>query len=302
MVLCILGASGMLGATLRFELSRAPNLDVWGTVRDKSRSTKMASVTCGQHLITGVDAYDFDSVARALSSLRPEVVINCIGLIRQLPLGQRPLPCIEINARFPHLLLGLCRKIGARLIHYSTDCVFDGKLGRAYTEADPCTAKDIYGLSKYLGEINEEPGLTIRTSIIGPELQSKHGLLEWFLSQKGTVNGYRKAIYTGLPSVEHARILAEVILPKPDLFGLYQVAAPPISKYELLKLIAKEYGLSTKVRPVDNVVEDKRLSSEKFELNTGYSAPGWEYLVAMMHQNHISMKGLYDACPERPVR
>lgn len=288
MKVCILGASGMLGHAMLYELSQCSGLEVWGTVRNEASVSGLLPACCLGRLVGGVDANDFDSIAKALGEIEPEVVVNCIGLIRQLPEGQQPLPCIEINARLPHLLLGLCRKIGSRLIHYSSDCVFDGNKGSPYLEDDQCSAKDVYGLTKYLGEVHDKPALTIRTSIIGHELRNKLSLVEWFMAQRGQVNGYRRAIYSGLPTVEHARILAEYILPNKDLFGLFQVASNPISKYELLCLIAREYGLMVTINPSDGVVEDKRLSGQLFYKATGYVPPDWPELVKAMHRGNES--------------
>ena len=225
-----------------------------------------------------------------MEKLAPEVVINAVGLIRHLPEGREPLPCIQVNAAFPHLLWEACKQREIRCINYSTDCVFDGKAGRPYLETDKPTAEDVYGLTKYLGEISGPLGLTIRTSIIGPELRGKLSLLEWFLAQQGTVNGFTGALYTGLPTSEHARILAEYILPNKSLEGLYQVSSNPISKYELLQLIAKTYKKQICITPNTSVQEDKRLSGAKFGTATGYFAPNWEKLTAEMHTAHERTK------------
>ena len=288
MKVCILGASGMLGHTLFYQLSQYRHLEVWGTVRNIEKIKKLIPIIYSERLVNNVNAYDFTSIEKVLNQLRPDVVVNCIGLIRQLPEGQKHLPCIEINARLPHLLLDLCSKISARLIHYSSDCVFDGQKAGAYTEEDPCTANDVYGLTKYLGEVTAKPALTIRTSLIGPELRNKLSLVEWFLAQEGEITGFTHAIYTGLTTVEHSRILADVILPRKDMFGIYQVAAHPVSKYELLKLISQEYGKEISIKPSDLIREDKRLSPQKFASLTGYIPPAWDELVAAMHQNHES--------------
>ncbi len=281
MKICILGASGMLGHMLFYELQRM-GFDVYGTVRSSS-----SMIPPLQRIVAGVDATDFSSVLQALDALSPDVVINAIGLIRHLPEGRDPLCCIKINAEFPHKLLEACRKRNMRCIHYSTDCVFDGKLGRPYTEQDRPTASDIYGLTKFLGEIAGEGALTIRTSIIGPELRGKHSLVEWFLAQQGSVKGYTKAIYTGLPTNEHATILARHILPNPDIHGLYQVSAEPISKYDLLQLIAAVYGKKIDIIPDDVVSEDKRLSGAAFHTLTGYQAPSWEEMIPAMREAHL---------------
>ncbi len=284
MKILILGATGMLGHTLFFVLGRLPQFYVWGSARAlpaDGMDFLHQAVNRGR-LFSGVDAYDFESVKKVVMEVKPDVVINAIGLIRHLPEGNRPLPCIEINARFPHLLLDLCRRNRCRLIHYSTDCVFDGRKGSPYMESDPLSAKDVYGITKYLGELREAPALTVRTSIIGHELRGRHSLVEWFLGQDGPVSGYRRAIYTGLPVSEHARILTECILPNPDLAGLYQVASSPISKLNLLELIARQYDKKIEIIPDDEVREDKTMSGEAFFKTCRYTAPPWEELVSGM--------------------
>jgi len=285
MRIVILGASGMLGHMLFFELWRQ-GFDVYGTVRSLPAHFPALLL---KRVKEGIDAYDFSSVVAMMEALKPDILINCVGLIRQLPEGKMPLPCIEINARLPHLLLKECKARGVRLIHYSTDCVFDGHKGSPYTEDDPCTAKDYYGITKYLGEVADSPALTLRTSIIGPELRGRLSLVEWFLAQQEEVKGYLNAIYSGLPTSEHARILIQYVLPRPDLHGLYHVASEPISKYQLLNLIARAYGKEIGILPESSVAEDKRLDGSRFNRTVGYAAPAWPELVRSMHTSHMAL-------------
>ena len=281
-----MGASGLLGHTLLARLCAQRHCSVAGTVRSKALLGSIMPRRLHELLVEGVDAADFRSIERAVQATRPEVIVNCIGLIRQRPEGRQPLACIEINARLPHLLLALAQKTGCRLIHYSTDCVFDGTKAAPYTEDDPPTAKDVYGLSKYLGEVREAPALTLRTSVIGPEIHNKLSLLEWFLAQRGAVTGYTKAIFTGLPAAEHARVLSEYVLPRPDLTGLYHVAARPISKYELLALVAKEYNKQADLIALDGPGESKILDAGRFAAATGYIPAEWPQLIREMHAFH----------------
>lgn len=276
MKVLLLGASGMLGHVLARELTRR-GFEIYGTTRTHIAIPGVAA----ERIIHSIDATDYKIVAAILEKINPTTTINAVGLIRQRPEGQTPLPAIEINAKLPHVIAKLCAERGIRFIHYSTDCVFDGHKGAPYTEEDPPTAKDVYGLTKYLGEVGS-PALTLRTSIIGPELRGRLGLLEWFLAQSGTVCGYTKAIYTGLPTLEQARILAEYVLPKPELSGLYQISSSPISKFDLLQLFARAYGKDIVIEPDDKVNEDKRLSGEAFYKATGYRAPEWPDLVDAM--------------------
>ena len=290
MRILVLGASGMLGHAVFLGLLRL-GWDVYGSVRDAGRLKGHLPEGSLSRIVSLPDALDVAMVKAAARSLEASVLINCVGLIRQRPEGREALPCVEVNSRLPHLLFNLAQEIGCRLIHYSTDCVFDGQKGAPYDEEDFCTAKDIYGLSKFLGEVSRPGALTLRTSVIGHELFGrKDSLIEWFLSQEGQIGGYTGAIYTGLPAAEHARILAERVLPKAGMSGLYQVASAPISKRDLLGLVAKEYGKDIAIRPDDSVQDDKRLSGKKFNAETGYIPPEWPVLVKNMHQIYLSYR------------
>ncbi|MFM8331419.1 MAG: dTDP-4-dehydrorhamnose reductase family protein, partial [Candidatus Methylumidiphilus sp.] len=189
------------------------------------------------------------------------------------------------NSLLPHRLATLCSIAGARLIHISTDCVFSGDRG-GYTEDDPSDARDVYGKTKFLGEVTDSHTITLRTSIIGHELQTTHGLVEWFLSQERQCKGYTKAIFSGLPTVVLARIISDIVISRPDLSGVYHLAARPISKYELLNLIAAVYGKEIEIIPDDQFVVDRSLSAERFRVATGYVAPDWANLVKLMHKYH----------------
>jgi dTDP-4-dehydrorhamnose reductase len=220
----------------------------------------------------------------AFAQVKPDVVINCIGLVKQLAVANDPLYALPINALLPHRLARLSDMIGAKLIHISTDCVFSGTRG-AYSENDFADANDLYGRSKYLGEVINFPHvITLRTSIIGHELSSHHGLVNWFLAQQGTVNGYTKAIFSGVPTVELARVIAEFVLPNIDLHGLYQVASEPINKYELLRLLAVEYQKSIDIIPDEQLVIDRSLNGGKFYAATGYVCPSWSTMCTTMRE------------------
>lgn len=285
----IFGATGMLGHTLMFELIKNKKFKVYGTVRDIAGLEKYFSNEIMENLITGVDAFNFESIEKAVAKVKPVIIINCIGIIKQLPASKDPVTAISINALFPHKVAQLCQNIGARMIHISTDCVFDGKKGE-YTEEDKATADDLYGLTKYLGEVIYDHAVTIRTSIIGHELNGHYSLIEWFLSQVGKVNGYTNAIYTGFPTVEISQIIENVIIPNKEIKGLYQVSSEPISKYDLLKLVAEKYKKKIEIHPYDGFCENKSLNSMKFRSLTGYKPPSWPELVDKMHKNFVEFK------------
>jgi dTDP-4-dehydrorhamnose reductase len=276
----VLGTTGMLGnAVLRYFASRERHT-VAGTVRSSASAPRMPEALCPL-LISGVDVENMDSVARAFASFRPDVVINCIGLIKQLADVDDPLIAIPINSLLPHRLARLCAVAGARLIHVSTDCVFSGSKGN-YRESDVSDAKDLYGRSKYLGEVDYPNAITLRTSIIGHELGTAHGLVGWFLTQQGTVKGYTKAIFSGMPTVELARVMHDFVLPDDALRGVYHVSVDAIDKYSLLRLVADVYGKDIAITPDGALVIDRSLDSSRFRAVTDYSPPKWDALVTAM--------------------
>jgi dTDP-4-dehydrorhamnose reductase len=257
---------------------------VTGTVRRRAGSPNLRAAS-GARLIDGVDAHEPSTIERALAETAPDVVINAIGVVKQRPEARDPLRTIETNALFPHRLAAVCRTRAIRLIHISTDCVFSGRQGR-YREDDLPDATDLYGRSKLLGEV-EGPGvLTIRTSLIGHEIGSGHGLLEWFLAQRGEVRGFTRAVFSGVPTCELTRILADHVLPNSSLDGLYHISSAPISKYEVLGLIASAYGKVITIRPDDTPICDRSLVAERFHAVTGYVAPPWGELVSRMRADH----------------
>ena len=280
MRILVLGASGMLGNAMLRVLAENARHEVRGTARSAA-VRKYFTAPLAEKIIVGVDVENADSLLRVFEELRPEVVINCIGLVKQLAEADDPLAALPINALLPHRLARLCGLVGARLIHVSTDCVFNGAKGN-YLETDLSDAEDLYGKSKHLGEVTYPHTITLRTSIIGHELGGNHGLVGWFLAQQGRVKGYRKAIFSGLPTVELSRVVRDFVLVQPPLCGLYHVAAEPIAKYDLLQLVASAYGKKIKIVPDDSVVIDRSLNSDRFREATGYVAPAWPDLVAQM--------------------
>lgn len=282
MRILILGVTGMLGSAVLRTFSRDSAHEVWGTMRSAGALQYFPDVA-KERLLTGVDVLDQDALIRALEYVRPEVVINCVGLIKQLSDANDPLVALPINAMLPHRLARLCGLLGARLIHVSTDCVFAGTKGM-YLEKDPSDAEDLYGKSKFIGELHDVPhAITLRTSIIGHELGSNYALVDWFLSQRGAVKGYAKAIFSGLPTVELARVMKDFVVPTPQLSGLYHVSVEPIDKLSLLRLVAEVYGKDIEIIPDDKVCIDRSLDSSAFRDATGYLPPGWDELVRVMH-------------------
>lgn len=279
----VLGAGGMLGNTVFRYFSASEGFEVSGTLRS-SRAVSYFNEALRSQLLTQVDVENFDSLSAAFAVAQPDVVINCIGLVKQLATANDPLQAIPINALLPHRLARLAAIAGARLIHVSTDCVFSGVRG-GYQTTDFPDADDLYGRSKLLGEVVDCPhAITLRTSIIGHELDSNHGLVNWFLSQNGTVCGFTRAVFSGLPTVELARVMRDFVLPHPELQGLYQVATPAINKHDLLQLLKFSYRKDIEIVPDAQLVLDRSLDGTKFQQATGYVSPAWAELVANMRQ------------------
>ncbi len=270
----------MLGNAVVRVLSENNNLIVFGTVRAES-SKQLFTETIASRIFSGVDIEREESLTRVFSETQPDVVINCVGLIKQLSDFNDPLEVIPINSMLPHRLAKMC--IGkAKLIHISTDCVFDGSKGH-YLESDSADARDLYGMSKYIGEVSYPHCVTLRTSIIGHELESKNSLVEWFLSQELSCKGFNKAFFSGFPAVVLAQIIRDVVIPENKLSGIFHVAANPINKYDLLTLIADIYDKSIQIIPDDSVVIDRSLNADKFRRETGYIAPEWPSLIRTMY-------------------
>jgi dTDP-4-dehydrorhamnose reductase len=281
MKVLVIGASGMIGSTVLRVLSEKIDWEVCGTIRDEGVK-RFFSASFGERLRAGVDVEHQDSLARILDQIRPNVVVNCAGLTKHKPEADDPLIAIPINTLMPHRLARLCKLIGARLIHVSTDCVFSGKKG-GYVEDDFTDARDVYGKSKALGEVNYPHAVTLRTSTIGHELHSQFGLLDWFLSQEKQCRGYTRAVFSGLPTVAFAQVVRDVVIPHTELSGLYHVGAQPIAKFDLLKLIAKAYSKTIDIAPDEKLIIDRSLNADRFRNATGYVAPGWPALIELMH-------------------
>jgi dTDP-4-dehydrorhamnose reductase len=282
MKIMILGASGMLGNAVFRVLSEDPAHEVFGTVRADGARRHFGD-GAAQRLLTGVDVEKHDSLVRAFATVRPQLVVNCIGLVKQLADANDPVQAVPINTLLPHRLAALCQAAGARLVHVSTDCVFSGAKG-GYRETDFPDANDLYGRTKLLGEVDYPHAITLRTSLVGHQLTGSYSLIGWFLAQQGSVKGFRKAIFSGLPTVELARVIRDVVLPRSDLRGLYHVAAKPINKCELLRLVADIYGKKIEIVPDDKLVIDLSLSADRFSTATGYIAPPWPELIRRMYE------------------
>jgi len=282
MKILVFGANGMLGNALIRVLSEKESWEVFGTVRSPDLKKKFSSKNA-ENLIVNCEATNYNDLKKVFNQLNPEVVINCISLSKKLLKLADPLLLIPIYSLLPHHLAKLCKDIDARFIQISSDGVFSGKKGN-YSENDIADAQDLYGSAKFLGEVNEPNTITIRTSIIGHELQRKNGIVEWFLSQNVECQCHSREIFSGFPAVVLAQIIRDVIIPKKYLNGLYHIASPPISKCDLLRLIAEVYGRKIKLINNEKFKMNRSLNDERFQAETGYISPDWPELIKLMYK------------------
>lgn len=263
----------------------AERFDAYTTLRQTAEQCEQNKLFDPSRVICNVSADNIDDVAKALSQVQPSVVVNCIGVVKQDAAALDPLTSISINALFPHRLALICRAANARLIHLSTDCVFSGQKGN-YVEEDPSDAEDIYGKTKYLGEVAGNGCLTLRTSMIGRELSGCHGLLEWFLSQQGkTIRGFRRAIFSGFTTLALSETIVSIIADHPQLDGIWHLAAEPISKFELLTLIKEKGGLQVQIEPDDSFSCDRSLNSVRFRKATSFVVPSWSDMISELFKD-----------------
>jgi dTDP-4-dehydrorhamnose reductase len=276
MHILILGGDGMLGHQLLKSL--AFRHDVKVTLRQDLGAYVHHGLFTEANSYTGIDVRSLERLSEVIADFHPEAVINAVGILKQRTTAKESIPSLEINSLLPHRLAVLCRAAGARLVHLSTDCIFSGKKGN-YKESDPSDAEDLYGKTKFLGEVHDSNCLTLRTSIIGKELSRKKSLLEWFLSQTGTVKGFTKAIYTGFTTLEMSRTIEKLLLKYPKASGVYHVSSNPINKYELLLLIREKLGHDIEIIPDDAFRCDRSLDSSRFRVEFSYIPPAWSTMI-----------------------
>ncbi len=287
MKLLILGSNGLLGNTLTKYFFEKSNYETYGFLKDSSK-LKFFKKKYINRLIIIQNILNTTDLRRNIKALMPDVIINCIGQTNKI--RGKNLDNIEnyinINSLFPFRLKEICEEIQSRLIHFSSDCVFSGEKG-FYSERDNPDPIDLYGKSKLLGEIDDENIITIRKSVIGHELDSRKGLLEWFLNQEGSVEGYKEAIFSGLTVLELARIIDMYILPNKNLKGIIHISGEPISKYDLLKIIANQYNKHNEIVPNKEIKINRSLNSEYFRNLTGYRSNSWPLLVKSMEEFNL---------------
>jgi dTDP-4-dehydrorhamnose reductase len=284
MRILILGGTGMLGHQLLKQLSYAHDVRV--TLRGKRTEYSTFGLFNAKNAYPGIELSSIKPLAEVVKDFQPQVIVNAAGIVKQRQEAKEIIPNLEINSLLPHRLAMLCEQVGARLIHMSTDCVFSGRKGD-YRESDPSDAEDLYGRSKFLGEVHGPHCLTLRTSIIGKELIYKTGLLEWFLEQHGTVRGFTHAIFSGFTTLELARIMENIITGYPRASGLFHVSSEPISKYDLLLMIKRKMRLGTEIIPDGEFKCDRSLDSTKFRSEFKYNPPSWEVMTDELAQDYL---------------
>ena len=276
MKILVLGGNGMLGH--QFLCSWQERHDVKVTLRGK-RTGYVTGLFTPENSFEGIDVRSLDGLEGIIREFGPDAVVNAIGVTKQRADGESVIPTIEINALFPHRLAELCGRHGIRMVHMSTDCIFSGRDG-FYDEQAVSDAEDLYGRSKFLGEVDQPHVVTLRKSTIGLELGGAHGLVEWFLAQRGTIRGFRRAIYSGLVSTELARVIERILLDFPNLSGIWNVASEPINKYDLLVQLSERLGRKDiSIEPYDDFVCDRSLNGAAFHKQTGYIAPSWSKML-----------------------
>jgi dTDP-4-dehydrorhamnose reductase len=274
----------MLGHKM-FQVLKERLPDTFCAIRDSKRDDRLSRISLlqSENVIDGVDAEDFPSLQKMLEERRPEWIVNCVGIVKQRAEADAALPSIALNALLPHWLADRCLAWGGRLIHIGTDCVFSGRRAGGYTEDDPSDAEDLYGKTKYLGEVTTGNAITLRTSIIGRELFHRESLLEWFLSQeKRRVTGFKKARYSGVTTNHLAEVVGDIIQFYPRLSGLYQVTSQTISKHDLLCLLRDAYKLDVEIAPDETFHCNRSMVGDRFRLATGYVCPSWPELAAQL--------------------
>lgn len=286
----ILGISGMLGNTMFRYLSQNKDLVVYGAMRNRKYKSFFDN-RLHQNIIDDLDIENESYLQNLFLKLQPNFVINCIGIIKQLKISDDIDTSTKINILFPHYLSKVSAIYNYKLIHFSTDCVFSGSKGN-YVEADISDALDIYGKTKFLGEVKDNNSLTLRVSIIGHEINSNKSLIDWFLSQKKTIRGYTKAIFSGFPTVYLSEIIEKIISEYYEINGIFHLSSDPISKYDLLKLVSKIYKKDINIIPDESLIIDRSLNSMFIKNKYNLSILGWSDMILKMYADYSSLKNV----------
>lgn len=284
MRIIILGSTGLLGNTISKYFFNREKFETFAVLRDHSK-IKLFNEKYHQNFLVIDDILDFVDTERKLKNIKADILINCLGITNKYKsMNANQLEnFININSLIPYRLQRICYEMGTRLIHFSTDCIFSGERG-FYSENDIPDPPDIYGRSKLLGELDFENTLTIRKSVIGHELVSKRGLLEWFLDQENFVEGYKNVIFSGITVLELANLIEKYIIPRNDLRGILNISGESISKFDLLKILADVYNKKIKIIPNESIKINRTLNGSQFDKLTGYKVNSWPLLIKSMFE------------------
>lgn len=280
----IFGITGMLGYAIFDQLIKnKKKFESIGTYRITEKIKKINKKNL-KYLYEINDLKDINSIKGLIYDFKPEFVINCIGHIKQKENTDKS-EIIYINSYLPHIIHKISKKINAKYIHFSTDCVFSGNKG-FYNESSLPDPLDLYGQSKLLGETEFDQSLVLRTSIIGHEISTSFSLLDWFLNSNNKLEeGFVNAYFSGLPVTEVAKVLIENIIPNFN-FGLYHLGGKKISKYNLLNMIKKIYNLDIKIKKNYNVIIDRSLNTKLFNKDFSYRYKDWNKLLLELREYH----------------
>ena len=279
MKILILGVSGMLGHKLYEILSKDPCFDVYGTLRHNPDYSIKNGLFKSDKILYPINVLELNKLKGVICNISPAIVINCVGIVKNVNKKNNLLDLIELNALFPHQLLKICYENHTKLIHISTDGVFSGKKGM-YKECDNADAFEYYGRTKYLGEVDYGNALTIRTSIIGEEIKRSSGFYEWIISMNNKdVIGYKKSIFSGFTTIRFSQILKWIIREHIDLFGLYHISSTPISKFDLITKLKEHLHLNISIIPDYNVKIDRCLDCNEFINITDFEPPTWDEMI-----------------------
>lgn len=285
MKILVLGANGMLGHKIVQVLK--DKFEVFGTIRGSFADIEGYGIFERSKILENIDAASVEAISGAVDAIKPDYLINCIGIIKQKPTASIVAETIRINSLLPHELAEIAERTDAKLITISTDCVFDGVFGM-YSEDDLPNARDLYGKSKHLGEVTYGKHLTIRTSIIGRELNTSHSLIEWFLSNEGgLVKGFSNAVYTGFPTIVFADIICDLITNQPELSGIFHISSDPINKHDLLQLVKSHFGIEIEILKDETFRIDRSLDSSRFREITGFVPKTWDEMIRIMANDSL---------------
>lgn len=286
----ILGASGLLGHKL-FQTLSARFDNVTGLLHGDRQRFVATGLFDSTNTVDQFEANDFDSVLEQLNQFSPDVIVNAVGITKRRKGITDARYARRINADFPALLSQWVTQRDRRLIHFSTNCVFDGTKA-SYTESSPPDCQTIYGSTKAAGEVSAAGALTLRTSFIGRELAHYTELLEWFLAQKGKViGGYTSSLFSGVSTQYLSRVVADVIEFHPKLSGLYNLAAAkPITKYDLLCLARDVFKINVEIIPEENNLNNAVLDGSVLNRKLNLKIPTWQEMM-----DDIAKESLYDS-------